>query len=105
HRPRLGRAVVVGDEGVDRGLGGSLADVAAADAVGERHRDALGDEHRTLRNADAVEILVAFLAPGRGMLADANGESLAHVRSATGPRRLGGPRGPGPIRHRMARIS
>ena len=41
HRPGFRRAVVVGQEALDRGLGGDAADAGGADAVGEHDRDAL----------------------------------------------------------------
>jgi len=70
HRPRVGRAVVIVDEAVDRELGGDLRDVAGADAVGERDGDALGAEQRVLRRAVTIEVLVDRLASLVGILPD-----------------------------------
>jgi hypothetical protein len=78
HRPGRRSAVVILEEAAHRGLAGHLAHGAAADAVGQRQRDALRRELRFPGNAGAVEILVDLLAPLVGMLPQRDSELLGH---------------------------
>ena len=68
HRPRVGRGVVVAEEALDRGLARRGPGGAAADPVGEGHRDALQAEGRLDRDQGAVEVLVGRLAAGAAVL-------------------------------------
>ena len=49
-RPGFRRAVIVGQEAFDGGFAGDLADVAAADAVGQDDGDALQAQQRLFRD-------------------------------------------------------
>src|SRR3546814_20550307 len=55
-----------------------MADVAAADAVGERDGDALAAQQRLGGNDDAVAILVGFLAAAVGILPDRYRQLVRH---------------------------
>ena len=78
--PGVGRAVVVGQEAFDGGFAGDLADVAAADAVGDHDGDALQAQQRLLRNQYAVKILIDLLAALVGVLTDRYRELACHAR-------------------------
>ena len=80
HRPGFRGAVVVGQKAFDGGLAGDLADVAAADAVGQDDGDALHAEQRLFRNQDAVKILIGLLATLIGMLPDRYSQFARHRR-------------------------
>ena len=62
HRPGFRGAVIVGQKSLDRRFRGDPADLAGADAVGQHDGNALEAEQRLVRNQDAVEILIGFLA-------------------------------------------
>lgn len=62
HRPGLGRAVVVGQKAFDCRLAGNMADVTAADAVGDHHRNAFQVQQWFAWDQRAVKILVGRLA-------------------------------------------
>ena len=78
HRPGFRGTVIVGEEALDRRLGRDMADLAAADAVGERDRDALRRQQRLVRRQDAVEILVRLFAAFVGKLPDRDFQRARH---------------------------
>ena len=70
HRPGFRGAVIVGQESLDRRLRGNMRHRARADAVGQHDGNALEAEQRLVRDQDAVEILIGFLAAPIGKLSD-----------------------------------
>ena len=97
HRPRVGRAVVVVEQAAHCELAGHLAHVAAADAVGERDRDALRHALRAGGRGGAVEVLVDGLVALVRVLPDGNLQRCGHGLP-TGSRAPASFRGPEPCR-------
>jgi len=79
HRPGVGGAEVVGKKARHRGFAGDMADLAAADAIGQCNGDALAGELGVSRHAGAVKVLVGRFASAVRMLAEGNGELAGHV--------------------------
>ena len=91
HRPGFRGAVVVRQKARHRRFAGDVADLAAADAIGQGNGDALGAQLRFRRNVGAVEILVARLAAALGVLPQADRQLAGQGACGTHP----GLRGPG----------
>src|SRR6185503_15465625 len=70
YRPGFGRAVIVGEKPLGGRLARDVADLAAADPIGESDRDALQGQKRLVRNHGAVEVLIDLLAPLIAVLPD-----------------------------------
>ncbi|MNM78407.1 hypothetical protein D3C81_903070 [compost metagenome] len=85
HGPGFGRAVVVLEEGADGGSAGDLAHRAAADAVRQRQRDALGHAVVADGVGHAMKVLVDRLPASVGMLANADLEPAGHGVVASMP--------------------
>jgi hypothetical protein len=77
-RPGFRSAVVVVEKTLDRRFAGYVADLAAADAVGQGDGDSLATELRFVRDAQPVKILIDFLAALVGVLADGESEFAGH---------------------------
>ncbi|MNZ48412.1 hypothetical protein D3C78_661580 [compost metagenome] len=77
-RPGFRGTEIVLEESLDAGFAGDLADIAAADAVGQGDGDALGMQLGRRGNVQAVEILIDVLAALVGVLADGDLQSSGH---------------------------
>ncbi len=84
-RPGVRRAVIVRQEAFYRRFARHPADAAAADPVGQRHRDTLRAERRLRRHHGAVEVLVGLLAALVGVLADRDLQVTRHPFSRRRP--------------------
>ena len=78
HRPGVRRAEVVFQKALHRRFAGDVADLAAADAIGDGQGDALAVLLLGLGQAQAVEVLVEGLAALVRELADGDGEGGGH---------------------------
>lgn len=88
-RPGVRGAVVVLQKTGNCVLAGHLADRAAADAVGQRQRNALCGELWLVRNVGAMKVLIDLLAPFLRTLPYRNFQSAGHGAADYGNARLG----------------
>src|SRR5690606_27456312 len=84
-RPGVRRAEVVFEEALHRRFAGDMADVAAADTVGDGQGDALAVLFFPRRQTHAVEVLVERFAALVGELADGDSETLPSPLMGEGP--------------------
>ncbi len=88
--PGLGGAVIVLQQPVHRSGAGDLADIAAADAIGQCHHHPLGGQCQPLWHAGAVKVLVDLLAALVRVLANAYFQGVAHWRAVRSGGRIQG---------------
>jgi hypothetical protein len=78
HRPRIAGGVVVFQKTAHRGRAGLLADRAGANAIGQRHRNALAAAQGLVGQHGAMEVLVDAMHPAARVLAQRHAQRLCH---------------------------